>query len=107
MTDNSNKHIVQDATRAAIKSESPQLYILSLLYFLVGILSFYEIIRTLRSCRWAWKNTTTRFRVITLSFSSLTMIIRGFFTLVYFQWNNIEWAYFWYFKFPIWLQFCT
>ncbi|KAJ5070616.1 tobamovirus multiplication protein 1-like isoform x1 [Anaeramoeba ignava] len=99
--------IINQITRAATSSDSPEFYTLSSCYFLVAILSIYELFRTAKAVGWKLNNETGNFRILILSFSTLNLLVRGFFTLIHFTWHSLFWVYFLYFKLPIFLQFCT
>ncbi|KAJ5074089.1 hypothetical protein M0811_00717 [Anaeramoeba ignava] len=103
----SPKERIERSARGASGTNSPQLYILGIIYLIVSLLVLYEIIRTIRTIKSIWKNITSRFRILILSFCFLELFLVSLFRLISFNWKSIFLILFFYYNIPVWFEFCT
>ncbi|KAJ5074090.1 hypothetical protein M0811_00718 [Anaeramoeba ignava] len=103
----STKEIIERGARGASGTNSPQLYILGIIYVILSLLIIYEIIRTIKITKSIWKNITSRFRILILSSCFLGSFLTSLFRLISFNWKSMFLILFFYYDIPVWLEFCT
>ncbi|KAJ5074087.1 hypothetical protein M0811_00715 [Anaeramoeba ignava] len=99
--------LIKRTPRAASKTGSPQLYITSFISLFLALLFLYEIIRTIRITKSIWKNVTSRFRILVLSFSFIGLFTQTLTALISFNWESIFLIFLFYVNLVFWSQFSS
>ncbi|KAJ5074086.1 hypothetical protein M0811_00714 [Anaeramoeba ignava] len=99
--------LIKRTARGASKTGSPQLYIISFTSLFLALLFLYEIIRTIRITKSIWKNVTSRFRILVLSFSFIGLFIQTLTALISFNWESIFLIFFFYVNLVYWFIYSS